>query len=308
MKNILFLRNKIDVESRYNYAINYAWVDRGASEGLYKSFDWYIDDIPTVEELNVYIADNEIDCIISLCANEARFAEFLASDWWLHILYGATVPTLLRAADTYKDSWSDPFYQVWDCILYRWGDKSGAFPENGVYIPWCIDIERYTPVYGGEQIVMTGTCNEAYPLRMALRELNHKRGGALFLDICNMAGDLYGDKYIECLQNARAIITTAARDLPITCGRVLEAAACGTLVITPPTKYLDSYFDEDQVFIFNTGEEFIEVCERVKTMGEDAVIEKQRAAYEHVAAQHNCIKFIQDYILPAVDSATKEPK
>lgn len=306
MKRILFLRNRIDISERYNYALNYAWVDRGASEGLYAAFDWYIDDIPTIDELNAYLSDSEIDCIISMCASLRRFQNFNA-EAWLSLVAEASVPAILRAGDSCYDSWDDPFYQVWDYILYRMADKHGNYPDKGTFIPWAIDTEKYTPVYGGDPIVMINTCNEAYPLRIALRELNRKHAGALFLDMCNMSDEIKGAKYIECLQNARAIISTPSKYSPETSGKVVEAAACGTLIITSPTKYLDHYFSDDQVFLFNTGAEFVEVCNRVKQMDVDEVIEKQKAVREHVAENHNCVKFINEYILPAIEKA-KEPK
>jgi len=305
MKRILFLKNRIDVPGRYNFALNYGWVQRGIDAGLYEAYDWYIDDIPTVERLNDYLEAYEIDCIISMCANEARFAHLGAGKWHDHILFGVTVPTFLRAGDSCYDSWNDPFYGVWDHVFYRMPDKNGCHPVDGTFIPWCIDITKYTPKWGGEQLVMVGACNEAYPLRMSLRELNRQHDGALFLDMCNLSGALHGEKYIEALQNARAIITTGSKLSPETRGKVLEAAACGTLIITPSTKYLERYFNDDQVFVFNTGAEFIEVCKRVRQMPMDAVIAKQKAVYEHVSQNHNCIKFINNHILPAIDAATR---
>lgn len=304
MKRILFLRNRIDVPERYNYALNYGWVDKGESEGLYTAFDWYIDDIPTIERLNAYLADNEIDCIISMCAAPQRFEAFNAGKW-LSLIEHCNTPTILRAGDSCYESWSDYFYQVWDHILYRMADKHGKYPDNGMFIPWNVDMDVYTPEYGGDQIVMVNTCNDAYPLRFALRDLNQKHGGALFLDMCNMAHEIKGANYIECLQNARAIISTPSKYSPETSGKVVEAAACGTLVVTPRTKYLDHYFSDDQVYLFETGAEFVDVCNRVKQMDMDVTISQQRAVYEHVVENHNCIKFVNEYILPAVDAATK---
>ena len=307
MKRILFLRNRIDVEGRYNFALNYGWVQRGIDAGLYEAFDWYIDDIPTVARFNEYLEAYEIDCIVSMCANEARFTHFRRSQW-LYLVCEANIPAILRAGDSCYDSWNDAFYRTWDRILYRMADKDGRYPDNGTFIPWCIDTTKYTPECGGEQLVMIGACNEAYPLRMSLRELNRQHSGALFLDMCNMAGDLHGGKYIEALQNARAIITTGSKLSSETRGKVLEAAACGTLIITPPTKYLERYFNDGQVFIFNTGAEFVDVCKGVQQMPMDAVVEKQKAVYEHVSQNHNCIEFINNYILPAVDAATRGQK
>ncbi len=306
MKRILFLINRIDVPERYNYALNYGWVERGESEGLYEAYSWYIEKLPNLDELHDYVRDYEIDCIVSLCANESRFGR-LGADWF-SLLHFAQAPKILRAGDSCYDSWDDSFYQTWDHILYRMPDKHGRYPDNGTFIPWCIDIETYTPKCGGEQIIMVGASNEAYPLRESLRELNRQHGGALFRDMCNMAGDLHGASYIEALQNARAIISTGNQLSQETRGKVLEAAACGTLVITPPTKYLEHYFSDDQVFLFSTGAEFIDVCNRVRHMDMDEVIEKQRAVYEHVAQNHNCIRFINEYILPAIDAATKGPE
>jgi len=307
MKRILFLKNRIDVPERYNFSLNYGWVQRGIDAGLYTPFEWFVDDIPFPEQLDTFLNANWIDCIISMCAAESRFSYFGATEW-LNLIQGADVPTILRAGDSCYDSWGDPFYQVWDRILYRMADKNGCYPVDGTFIPWCVDMTKCTPVYGGEPIVMAGASNEAYPLRVALRELNRQHGGKLFLDMCNMAGDLNGQPYIEYLQNARAIITTGSQLSPETRGKVLEAAACGALVITPPTKHLDRYFDDDQVFIFNTGAEFVDVCNRVKQMDMDEVIEKQEAVYEHVSQNHNCIKFVNEYILPAIDAATKGPR
>jgi len=171
MKRILFLRNKIDTPERYNYALNYGWVECGAEAGLFAAFDWDIENIPTQEELNAYLGDNEIDCIISLCANEARFAHFGALEW-LNIIDQVSIPAFLRAGDLCYDSLDDDFYQPWYYIWYRMLDRDGCVPMVGGFIPWCIDIDQYVPEYGGEQIVMAGACNEAYPLRVALRELN----------------------------------------------------------------------------------------------------------------------------------------
>lgn len=308
MKRILFLRNRIDVPERYNYALNYAWVDKGASEGLYAGLSWYIDrEIPTLDDLNAYLKTNEIDCIISMCANESRFAHFGAVEW-LTLIRDCDVPTFLRAGDLCYDSLDDDFYQPWYYIWYRMLDRDGCVPAVGGFIPWCIDIDTYIPRCGGEQIIMVGASNETYPLRESLRRLNRQHDGALFVDMCNRADELNGQSYIDALQSARAIITTGSTLSPETRGKVLEAAACGTLVITPPTKHLDLYLSDDQVFLFNTGAEFVDVCNRVEQMGMDEVTQRQRAVREHVAENHNCVKFINDYILPAVDAATKGPE
>ena len=111
MKRILFLKNKVDIPSRYNYEINYGWVDAGSQAGLYGSLDWYIDSIPTRDEFFPYLAAWDIGCIISLCALP-RFEHFNAMAW-LDLLESVDVPKILKAADTCYSSWRDPFYQVW---------------------------------------------------------------------------------------------------------------------------------------------------------------------------------------------------
>jgi len=307
VKRILFLRNRKNVPESYNYNLNYGWVKCGVDAGLYEAYDWYIDDIPTGERFNKYLAEYEIDCIISLCASESLFIEFNAMEW-LPLLYKADVPAILRSSDACYHSWREPFYQVWDYILYNCADRDGSYPDNGDFIPWCIDVDKYTPVWGGDQIVMACSTGLAYPLREALRDLNQDSGESLFLDMCNMADDLKGDKYIEALQSARAIIATGSIPSPETKGKVIEAAACGALVITSPTSNLERYFSEDQVFVFKTGNEFVEMCRRVQEMPMDEVISRQKAAYEHVSQNHECLGFVEEHILPAVDIAAKEPK
>jgi len=303
VKRILFLRNRKNVPSSYNFALNYGWVQCGIDAGLYESYDWYIDDIPTGERFNEYLAEYEIDCIVSLCASESLFIEFNAMEW-LPILYKADVPVILRASDGCYHSWREPFYQIWDYILYNCADKDGGYPENGAFIPWCIDTSKNKPVWGGDQIIMACSTGAAYPLRQALRDLNKDSGGSLFLDMCNMADDLKGDKYIEALQSARAIIATGSIPSPETKGKVIEAAANGALVITSPTSNLERYFSEDQVFVFKTGNEFVEMCRRVQEMPMDEVIERQKAAYEHVSQNHDCLGFINNHILQAIEIAT----
>lgn len=303
MKRILFLKNRIDIPSRYNYEINYGWVDVGAQHSLFDAQDWFIDSIPTREQFRAYIAKSEIDCIISMCANRQRFEYFNALSW-LDILRDCPVRTILRAGDLYYDSLSDPFYEAWDHILYRGPDKNGRIPDNGTFITWSINPEKYKPVFGGTEIKMIASCGKAYPLRTALRDLNRKHSGTqgsyLFNDLCDQIGLLKGETYIQELQSARAIIATGNKQAPETPGKVVEAAACGALIITPPTKHLGMCFDPDQVFIFKDGDEFVEICESVIEMDEQEVIEMQKRNYEHIVENHNSVKFINKYILPTI--------
>lgn len=303
MKRILFLKNKIDTPSRYNYEINYGWTDVGAQHGLFDAQDWFIDSIPTREQLDAYIAKSEIDCIISLCALP-RFEYFNAMSW-LDLLEGVKIPKILRAADTCYQSYRDPFYQAWDHILYRMGDKNGGIPAKGTFIPWSINPEKYVPQSGGTEIKMIASCGEAYPLRTALRDLNRKhsrtRGSYLFTDLCDQVGILNGERYVTEMQTARAIITTGSKLSPETRARVLEATACGALIITPPTKHLSMYFDPDQVFIFNDGDEFVEICQSVIGMDEESVIELQERNRKHVCENHNSVKFVKERILPVIE-------
>lgn len=303
MKRILFLKNKIDTPSRYNYEINYGWTDVGAQRSLFDAQEWFIDSIPTREELNAYIARSEIDCIVSLCAL-SRFEHFNAMEW-IELLESVSIPKILRAADTCYQSWRDPFYQAWDHVLYRMPDKNGGIPAKGTFIPWSINPEKYEFVSGGTEIKMIASCGEAYPLRTALRDLNRKhsrtQGHYLFSDLCDQVGILNGEAYIQEMQTARAIITTGSKLSPETRARVLEAAACGALIITPPTKHLGTYFDSDQVFIFNDGDEFVEICESVAAMDEQEVVEMQERNHKHVCENHNSVKFVNEYILPVLE-------
>jgi len=303
MKRILFLKNKIDIPSRYNYEINYGWTDVGAEHSLFDPFSWYIDSIPTLDEFRAYMSKHEVDCIISLCAL-SRFEHFNATAW-LDLLESVKIPKILRAADTYRNSWRNPFYQVWDRILYRGPDRDGGIPEKGTFIPWSINPKRYKPVFGGNEIKMIATCGEHYPLRSALRDLNRKhsrtQGAYLFSDLCDQVKILNGKRYIQELQAARSIISTGNKPAPETPAKVLEAAVCGALIITPPTKHLGMYFDPAQVFIFNDGDEFVEVCESVAGMDEQKAAEMQEWNYEHVCKNHNSVKFVNEYILPLLE-------
>lgn len=302
MHRILFLRNQIDTPERYNYEISYGWVERGIEENLYEAFDWYVDLIPHVYEFNQYLQKNRITAIISLTA-APRFAYFKALEW-VNILKYVSVPSILLACDSCYHSWDDPFYQAWDFILYKMGDRDYLYPRNGAFIPWCINMKKYRPVFGGEDIKMIASANKAYELREALRLLNRRnnqiRGELLFDDLSNRIGEMHGERYIQEVQSARALITTGSRISPPTRAKVLEAASCGTLVITPPTQCLEMYFSEEQVFVFKNGKEFREICGYVKNINMDDVVEKQKAVYEYTRHHHNCIKFIKRYILPAI--------
>ena len=89
---------------------------------------------------------------------------------------------------------------------------------------------------------------------------------------------------------------------PPTRAKVLEAAACGALVITPPTQCLEMYFSEDQIFVFRTGKEFREICDYVKHMDNDEVVEKQKAVFEYTRHHHDCIRFIKRHILTTIEA------
>jgi len=309
VKRILFLRNRIDTPARYNYEINYGWVELGIERNLFVAYDWWVDNIPYIFEFNRFLSSEKIDCIISI-TSAPRFAHFRAFEW-LGVLKNAIVPTILLACDSCYCSWDDPFYQVWDHVLYRMADRDLKYPKHGSFRPWCINLQKYVPVYGGTEIKMIASSSAAYELRQALRLLNQtyvaQRGKHLFRDLTNRAAGLSGKAYIRELQDARALLATASRISPETRAKVLEAAACGTLVITPPTKYLDLYFSEDQVFVFRDGREFVEVCRRVRDMALTDVVKKQREAYEHVAQNHNCTEFIKKCILPTIDMVQASP-
>ena len=243
-----------------------------------------------------------MDCIVSLAGSLGHFdhARALA---WLPLLRSASIPVILRAGDSCFASWSDPFYSIWDHIFYRMPDRDGRLPARGSFIPWCVNTEKYQPRFGGKEIVMVCACSKRkYPSLMALRTLNQVHKGSLFIDKTRRSKHIKGQRYVECLQNARAMVTTGSPVSPETRGKVLEAAACGTLIITSPTKHLELYFDDDQVFMFDSDSEFVEVCKRVKDMDPEQVCEMQRRNREHVEEKHGCELFITKHILPVIEN------
>ena len=299
---LLFLRNAWDNPGRYNYELNYGWVDTGAEVGLYEGANWSIRHVPRSEFFNAYLKDAGIDCIVSLVSSRGHF-EQVGVMAWMELLKEAPIPVVLRAGDSCYASWSDPFYAIWDHIFYRMPDKDGRLPAKGSFIPWCINTEKYPPRFGGEEIVMVCACSKRkYPSRMVLRQLNQIHRSSLFVDKTRRSKHIKGPLYIECLQNARAMVTTGSPASPETRGKVLEAAACGALIITPPTKHLELYFDDDQVFMFNSDSEFVEVCKRVKDMDPRRVCEMQRRNRKHVEEKHGCELFVTEHILPVIES------
>lgn len=279
---ILFLINDTDVPIRYNYEINYGWIQRCQEVGLFEAE--YLN-IKHVHKLNT----TGIDYIFSISTLK-RFNSLSPKLQleWINILSNIDVTTILKAGDTCFHTWEHLFYSIWDYILYRMSDKNKQYPDNGIFLPWCLDTTKYTPVFGGDKIKMISTSHSSYPLREQLRQDNEGE----FMDLCNLG--ITGEAYRQELQSARAIIHTGSPTSPETRAKALEAALCGALLITTQTKYLDYYFNLDDVFIFNDRDTFKEQCYYIKEMNNPELL--QRQVYKYIKINFNCINIMGDIL------------
>jgi len=267
--NVVLLTNNVDAPTRYNYEINFGWTR------LYKN-KWSIHE---TEGFGKY------DCVFCI----STFKRFTREEMykWHKLLSAYDAYKVLRAGDTCYCDWRHPFYEIWDWILYRMPDKNGKYPENGSYLPWSIDPNKYRPSCEGKDIALVGTCNDAYPLRQFLIYINDN----YFIDKTN----LDYEEYLQVLRDSRAVICTGNVSDPGTRAKALEAAASGCVLITYPTEYLELYFKPvwDCLYIYDSKQSFIEQIKRVK---DTDTLEQQQRIAEHIRTHFNHERVINEYI------------
>jgi len=154
--------------------------------------------------------------------------------------------------DSCYRSFDDPFYEGLDYIFYRDVDKNKETPGmKSSWLPWSVDTEYYTPVYGGEGIVFNCSVSKHYPLRTKISELvNNTRHQA--------------DDYVMLLQQAAGAIHTDSPIVPVVRAKALEFAACGTHIISNRTQKMEFFFPEDLVVYFDSVDELKNIINNFK--------------------------------------------
>ena len=157
----------------------------------------------------------------------------------LDMIKAHKIKTVMFDNDSCYRSFGHELYKGIDYIFYRGLDMDGDRPCSGSLLPWSVDHEKYTPVYGGEGISFLGSVSSEYPLREEINEL--------------IPHSLYPTMdYIEALQNSAASIHTNSEISPVVRAKVLEFAACGTQIISNRCVNMGEYFPDELITYFDT--------------------------------------------------------
>jgi len=171
------------------------------------------------------------------------------------------------------------YYKYMDYVFVRGPQYKGGSlpPEKSMWLPWCVDLRRFTPVFGGEGVVLIGgRTKRVHPLRRKIFKRYKQR---------IRVERVFGDEYIGVLQEALAGITTGGRQSKVARAKVLEMAACGCAVVTDRSDYLDRYFPEDLLYVIEDVADMGPVLDDLE--GDRAkALARQQSLYQITAERH----------------------
>lgn len=237
--NILALMHKIDTPERYNFQVNFG----------------FLDELARLENVNLIkydiekVAQGGRDLILELA--EKHEIQLVTGPIHVRWQNAESLPRLIKDAglklvifdnDCFQFSFTDEFYSYFDWIFYREYDKHNDSPSKGSYLPWSINANLYAPKYGGSGTVLCGTIRDHYPMRLKIREYLHPHT----VDCTPYSGK----EYIQHLQNSLMAISTGSTRFNFTAAKLIEIASCGTAILTEDSKRLDFYFSKNLVFVF----------------------------------------------------------
>jgi hypothetical protein len=240
---ILKVLAEIDNPKRHNYQINY---------GLWEEIPG---DVAILEHFTADI--NKYDVV--LLPMYKRWVGYMGL---LDALKSSRAKTVLFDNDSCLRSFDMDFYDGFDFIFYRGADKHGKTPGRSAWLPWSINENLYTPKYGGTGVSFSSRVAKIYPLR---RKISRVIPSTKYT----------GKSYIRHLQQSAAAIHTNSELSPVTRGKVLEFAACGTQVISNRVPDLNWYFPDELIIYFDTVKELQGIVQDFKP---DIEMQKQLRA------------------------------
>jgi hypothetical protein len=224
---ILKIYGSIDHPSRYNYAVNYGvWDAIEGDSTMTNSFNHNLDNYDVV-----------------FLPTHSRWK---GHERLLDKIKNHRIGKILFDNDSCYRSFADPFYEGMDYIFYRCPDMHGDTPVNGSFLPWSVDVNRFTPQYGGRGVAFPCTVDRHYPLRREIaRILPNQR--------------IFGDEYVRLLQKSAGAVHTNSHITGVVRAKALEYAACGTHIISNRCWNMASYFDDELITYFDNVDDLKDI-------------------------------------------------
>jgi hypothetical protein len=272
--NILALMHKIDTPERYNYQVNFGFLDEMANLENVNLIKYDIEKLAKGgRDLILEIAEkNEIQLVTGPLHVRWQNAESLP-----RLIKDAGLPLVIFDNDCFQFSFSDEFYSYFDWVFYREYDKHNDSPAKGSYLPWSIDAKLYFPKYGGTGTVLCATIRDHYPMRGKIMKYLHPHT----VDCTSYKGK----EYIQHLQNSLMAISTGSTRFNFTAAKILEIASCGTAILTEDSRRLDFYFNKDLIFIYKDIPE-LKYYINYANKNSDEVIYKQKMLRKTIENHH----------------------
>lgn len=252
---ILRLQPRQDVLSRFNYQVNY-----GVWDAIEKVLPM------TTIALEDFDGDTTgFDFV------------FLPPVYRLHDLLqvekikSGPAKIILFDNDSCYRSFSDPIYLGIDFVFYRILDRNKKEPiyQPSAFLPFSINPNLYTPVFGGSGVSFNCAVNHFYPLRQKISRFIPRTR-------------FKGDEYISHLQSSAAAIHTNSEISDVPRGKLLEFAACGCEIFSNRMPLMSLYFPDELIHYFDTVPQLVKM---VRDFEPD--IEKQKALRQHLVECHS---------------------
>jgi hypothetical protein len=223
MVKILRIQPDRDVPARYNYQVNYGMLDCIPADAV------------SLERFSANLDNYDVAFL-------PMHRRWRGHERLLDKIKSHRIKTVMFDNDSCYNRFDTSFYKGIDFIFYRYYDSRGKAPVRGAHLLWSVDTELYTPEYGSGGVSFNCAVNKFYPLRQRIAQYIQPT-------------KFKGAAYIKHLQSCAVGIHTDNPVLPYVRAKILEYAACGTLIISNKTKGMDLYFPESHVFYFETMQE-----------------------------------------------------
>lgn len=262
---------KEDTPAKYNYSVNYCLWD-----AMYKQMGNDFVKFPleaTRRQIDKVLVG--ADCL--LLPMWRRIAKHGST---LRALTSKGIPTVMFDNDGCYQLPTSALYSYADFIFTRCSQRgNNTFsPTRGAWLPWSVDLDRFKPVFGGNDVILPGSATgRVHPVRRQIL-------------VDNIPGVKYkstsGPEYVSFLQSALAGISTVGNYSKVARAKLLEMSACGCALITDRSEYLDRYFPEEWLYIFEDLEELPALVRRVRRHPK-CVISRQKKLYEITKECHS---------------------
>ena len=270
---VIKLSHVVDNYTRYSYKTNYDVWDR-CVDGV----DMYLHQAR--KDLRRGLNLDKFDVIfLAPIARMKLFPDVLEA------AKKSSAKTVLFDNDSCYHRFSEDVYSDIDLILYRDVDYSGNKPEtDSMWLPWHVDVNYYTPNFGGEGVSFNCTVSHHYPLRVDIDRHVQK------------ATHFTGDKYREVMSKAGAGIHTDSPRVPQVRSKALEIAACGSQIISNRTSKMDYFFPDELITYFDDIEHLKEI---VKNFEPNVEIQKE---LRNIVEKNHSVELRSKQVMKKIES------